>query len=129
MRIYFVLVRFYASSLISAGLDLVVFSVTFWMTGNILASVVTGRLSSLVNFVLNRGPVFHSHGSIPRALWRYYLLAVVLAGISYAAIRSASVWLGWNVIVIKILVETTLSLVSFSVQQTFVFTAEKSADL
>ncbi len=128
MRIYFVLARFYASSLVSAALDLVVFSITFWITRNILVSVVTGRMSSLLNFALNRSLVFRSQNSIPTALGRYYILAAVLAAISYGAICELSTWLGWNMIAIKILVETALSLVSFSVQRTFVFTVPASIE-
>jgi glycosyltransferase involved in cell wall biosynthesis len=121
MRIYFVLVRFYASSLISSGLDLAGFSVTYWLTRNILLSVVVGRTSSLVNFALNRGLVFHNHSSIRGSIWRYYLLAAVLGAISYSAIRGLSGWLGWNMVAIKMLVESLLSLASFSVQRTLVF--------
>jgi glycosyltransferase involved in cell wall biosynthesis len=121
MRIYFVLLRFYVSSLISAGLDLAGFCVTYWLTHNILLSVVAGRSSSLVNFALNRGLVFHNQSSIRGSIWRYYLLAAVLGAISYSAIRGLSVWLGWNMVAIKILVESLLSLVSFSVQRTLVF--------
>jgi glycosyltransferase involved in cell wall biosynthesis len=121
MRIYFVLVRFYASSLISAGLDLAGFSMTYWLSRNILLSIVVGRSSSLVNFALNRGLVFHNHSSIRGSIWRYYLLAAVLGAISYSAIRGLSSWLGWNIVAIKILVESLLSLASFSVQRTLVF--------
>jgi hypothetical protein len=49
------------------------------------------------------------------------MLAAVLAVISYSAIRGLSYWLGWNMVAIKILVESLLSLVSFSVQRTLVF--------
>jgi glycosyltransferase involved in cell wall biosynthesis len=121
MRIYFVLLRFYVSSLISAGLDMAGFTLTYWLTRNILLSVVVGRSSSLVNFALNRGLVFHNRSSIGGSIWRYYLLAAVLGAISYSAIRGLSVWLGWNMVAIKILVESLLSLVSFSVQRTLVF--------
>ncbi len=121
MRIYFVLVRFYVSSLISAGLDMAGFTITYWLTRNILLSVVAGRSSSLVNFALNRGLVFHNHSSIRGSIWRYYLLVAVLGAISYSAIRGLSVRLGWNMVAIKILVESLLSLVSFSVQRTLVF--------
>ena len=48
------LLRFFASSLISAGLDLVFFTFSFWLTHNILTAMIAGRLSSLVNFALNR---------------------------------------------------------------------------
>jgi glycosyltransferase involved in cell wall biosynthesis len=121
MRIYFVLLRFYASSLISAGLDLAGFGLTFWLTHNILVAMIVGRLSSLINFALNRSLVFHNRSSISASLWRYYGLAVVLGAISYTLIRGLSQWLGWNIVAIKILVETALSLVSFSVQRTLVF--------
>ena len=120
MRIYFVLVRFYASSLIAAVLDTVVFSLTFWITGNVLSSMIVGRTSSLVNFALNKKLVFHSQAGIGSALWKYYALAILLGVASYYAITAlASV--GWNVLLAKVVVETILSLVSFSVQRTFVF--------
>jgi glycosyltransferase involved in cell wall biosynthesis len=122
MRIYFVLVRFYASSLISAGLDLVGFSVAYWLAHNVLAAVAVGRSSSLVNFALNRRLVFHSRTGLSASLWRYYLLAALLAAISYGAIRGLSLRLGWNILLIKVLVESLLSLISFSVPRTLVFT-------
>jgi putative flippase GtrA len=121
-----VLVRFYFSSLISAGLDLAGFSVALWLTHNLLIAVVVGRLNSLINFALNRRFVFHNRASVKGALWRYYLLAAALGLISYGSIRGLSHWLGWNVLVSKILVETLLSVVSFSVQRTFVFTGGSS---
>jgi hypothetical protein len=70
---------------------------------------------------LNRSLVFHNQSSIKGSIWRYYLLASVIAVISYSSIRGLSSWLGWNVVAIKILVETSLSLISFSVQKTLVF--------
>jgi len=121
MRIYFVLARFYFSSFVSALLDLAGFSVALWLTHNILIAVVVGRLNSLINFALNRRFVFHNRASIKGALWRYYLLVAALGLISYGSILGLSYWLGWNVLAIKILVETLLSVVSFSVQRTFVF--------
>jgi hypothetical protein len=45
----------------------------------------------------------------------------VLGGISYGTIRGMSYWFGWNIVAVKILVETSLSIVSFSLQRTFVF--------
>lgn len=127
MRIYFVLARFYASSLVSAGLDLVFFTIAFWLTKSVLTAVVVGRVSSLINFALNRRLVFRSRTAIGSSLWRYYLLALVLAAISYGAIRGLSSWLGWNIVVIKVGVESTLSLLSFSVQRIFVFNDDQRA--
>jgi glycosyltransferase involved in cell wall biosynthesis len=124
-RIYFVLARFYASSLISAGLDLAGFSLTFALTRNVLISIVVGRLSSLANFLLNRGFVFHSSGQMGVALGRYYLLALAVAIVSYGSITALTSYLGWNVFVTKVIVDTLLSLATFSVQRTFVFSSRE----
>jgi len=121
MRIYFVLLRFYASSLVAAGIDFVGFSAAYALTHNILLSMIVGRLSSVVNYLLNRGFVFQSGASIRGSVWRYYLLVVVLAGIAFEAIRGLSLYLGWNVLAAKLVIETLLSLASFAVQRTFVF--------
>lgn len=121
MRIYFVLLRFYTSSLIAAAIDLVVFSIAFAMTQNLPFSFIVGRLSSLANFLLNRGFVFRSNASFPESLWRYYALVFVIGLLSYGSISILTGDLHWNMYASKILVETLLSLVSFSVQRTFVF--------
>lgn len=121
MRIYFVLVRFYFSSLIAAGIDMAGFSLMFSLTGNVFGSVLFGRLSSLVNFALNKRFVFHSHGTVGSALWRYYLLVAILALLSYESIHVLADTLRWNVFAAKILVESLLSLASFSIQRQFVF--------
>ncbi len=121
MRIYFVLLRFYFSSIVAAALDLAGFSLAFALTGNLLASVLFGRLSSLVNFVLNRRFVFHNRGPVPGALTRYYALAVAIAGLSYSLIWSLNRYARWNIFVSKITVDILLSFVSFAVQRTFVF--------
>jgi glycosyltransferase involved in cell wall biosynthesis len=121
MRIYFVLVRFYASSLLAAGLDLLLFTLCFAFTGAVLLSVVVGRLSSLVNFWVNRRFVFHSRRPLSAALWRYYLLAVGIGAASYGAIVTLHTYARWPVLAAKVCVDAVLSLVSFSAQRTFVF--------
>ena len=121
MRIYFVLLRFYTSALISAGLDLAGFSLTFALTHNVAVSIVVGRLSSLANFLLNRRFVFNSGGRVVGALGRYYLLAFGVAVGSYGMISGLTIYLGWNVFATKVLIDTLLSLATFSMQRTFVF--------
>ncbi len=121
MRIYFVLLRFYASSLVAAGIDFAGFSVAFALTHDVLTSFVVGRLSSLANFLLNKRYVFHSDRSIGGSLGRYYLLAVVVAAVSYGSIRGLTGYFGWNVFAVKLGVDTLLSFASFAVQRTFVF--------
>ena len=121
MRIYFVLLRFFASSLIAAGIDFAGFSIAFLLTHNVLASFLIGRLSSLVNFWLNRRFVFRSNVSMAASLARYYVLVIVMGCLSYGCIMLSVDHLHSNVYVAKVAVETLLSLISFSVQQTFIF--------
>ncbi|WP_047492157.1 bifunctional glycosyltransferase family 2/GtrA family protein [Terriglobus sp. TAA 43] len=123
MRIYFVLLRFYFSSLIAAGIDFIFFTVTFSLTHDVLYSMVVGRLSSIANFLLNRRFVFHSSTSVRGALWRYYALVVVFGAIGYGVITGLSRWLHVPVLLAKIVTETVLSLASFALQRLFVFPA------
>ncbi|MDE1160667.1 MAG: bifunctional glycosyltransferase family 2/GtrA family protein [Acidobacteriaceae bacterium] len=121
MRIYFVLLRFYSSSLLAAAVDLVGFSVTYSLSRNLLLSVVVGRLSSLLNYALNRGFVFRTKGSLISSLGRYYALALGLGTMSYVLLSLAVKRLGWPVVPAKIAIEVLLSLLSFAAQRTFVF--------
>jgi glycosyltransferase involved in cell wall biosynthesis len=121
MRIYFVLLRFYSSSLFAALIDFLGFTIAFAATHHLPTSIAVGRLSSLVNFALNRGFVFNSRAQVASSLVRYYILAIAVAILSYGLIRSATVYLHWNVFAAKIVFDVLLSLVSFSVQRTFVF--------
>jgi glycosyltransferase involved in cell wall biosynthesis len=121
MRIYFVLARFFASSILAAGIDFAGFSLAFALTHHVLASVVFGRLSSLVNFALNKKFVFHNRGSVTGALGRYYLLVIAIAALSYGLIRTLTTRAHWNVFLAKLTADILLSLVSFSMQRTFVF--------
>jgi glycosyltransferase involved in cell wall biosynthesis len=121
MRIYFVLVRFYFSALLAAGIDLAGFSAAFAVTGNVPASIVAGRLSSLVNFALNKRFVFHNRAPVSGVLWRYYALVGAIGALSYLLIWTLLHYGHWNVFVAKVTVDSLLSLVSFSVQRTFVF--------
>ena len=68
MCIYFVLTRFFLASLISAAIDFIVFTMVYSATGNLLASVAAGRVSSLVNFFLNRRFVFSRKGHLAASI-------------------------------------------------------------
>jgi len=125
MRIYFVLARFVLSSIVAAVLDLLLFVLTFALMHNVAAAVAVGRISSLVNFTLNRRFVFRSHIPLWRTLVEYYVLAFAVALASYGSITSLAHRWGWNVVAAKVCVDAVLSLVSFSVQRTFIFRRRK----
>jgi glycosyltransferase involved in cell wall biosynthesis len=128
MRIYFVLLRFFASSLAAAGIDFAGFSLAFVLTHNILVSMIAGRVSSLANFALNKRYVFRSGTPLLRSLLRYYILVAAIGAVSYGAIRGLTGHLGWNVFAAKLIVDTLLSLASFSIQRTLVFPQENTTE-
>lgn len=121
MRIYFVLARFVLSSIVASVVDFIGFTLAFATTGNLAIAVGTGRLSSLLNFAMNRRFVFRVRGSVLPALVRYYALVVCIALLSLALLRFTVHHLHWNVYLAKLCVDAPLSIVSFSVQRTFIF--------
>lgn len=121
MRIYFVIARFCMSSLAAAALDFFLFAITFVLTHSLAWSIILGRLSSLLNFVMNRSFVFRNRSSLAAILSRYYSLTVAIALTSYAALRFLTAAAHWNVFVAKLCVDAPLSLASFYMQRLFIF--------
>ncbi len=126
MKIYFVLLRFSFSSVLASAIDFVVFSLVYLLGRDILTSLILARLvSGGVNFAMNRSLVFRSSQATMFPLIKYFILFVVLAGLSYVSIRSLA-GIGMNVILAKILSESILFVASFAIQRDFVFVDAKS---
>jgi glycosyltransferase involved in cell wall biosynthesis len=124
MRIYFVLLRFASSSMLTSLVDFVVFSIFYSATAALGWSLIAGRLvASVVQFTVNRIVVFHSEASVLPALARYYLLVVVLGTTAYFLIDLGRARFGGHVVVLKALVETALFFTSYGLQSAFVFRA------
>jgi putative flippase GtrA len=122
LRIYFVLVRFSALALTSAALDFVLFSGMFALTQNVLISIAVARVfSGMYNFFGGKRWVFRSQAATGREAVKYVALALVLMGLSYCTITTLVGLLKFNVLAAKVLGEGLLFLLSFSVQNQFVF--------
>lgn len=122
MRIYFVLLRFASSSMVTSLVDFVVFTIAYAATGSLGWSLVSGRLvASAFQFTVNRSFVFHSPVSPIPALVRYYALVVALGTTAYFLIDFLRSYFGGHVLVAKVLVETLLFFTSYAVQSAFVF--------
>ncbi len=123
MRIYFQLLRFAFSSLLASFFDFIVFTIAFRLSSNIFLSLIIGRflVGSLLNYVINRRLVFHSKAGILKSLSKYYLALVVMSLFSWLLIRGVVAQLGLKVMFAKILVESLLFVLSFSIQREFVF--------
>ncbi len=123
LKVYFVFLRFLTLSLVTAGLDLVAFTVTYMGSSNILASTAAARVvAGTFNFYVARRLVFRSRGAPQTEFLKYVLLVVCLMAVSYGLLTGLVVFLGLGVFVAKIVAETTLFVASFAVQRVLVFT-------
>ncbi len=124
MKIYFVLLRFMLSSLSTSVVDFVVFSLAFLGSGSLAAGMLCGRGAALgVNFALNKRLVFRRRGSGYGVLVQYLALVAMLALLSYLSIRELQQWFGISTLTAKLLAESLLFIVSFSVQHDLIFAA------
>jgi putative flippase GtrA len=123
MRIYFVLLRFLIVSLISSGLDNIVFALVYGAWPVILGSQVAGRIGGAIfNYIANKRVVFHSDAPNVHAAPKYVLLVVFSGGVSYGLILLLVSTFGMKVVVAKVLAETLLFTFNFVVQRDFIFT-------
>ena len=93
-----------------------------------LATVVSRVVSSLVNFFVNHKIVFKSRENLGRTMIRYYLLCVIQMLCSYLLVTGLTLLCGANgllISVLKVVVDFGLFLISYQIQQHWVFKAKK----
>ena len=122
MRIYFVLLRFGFISMLTAGLDNLVFYLFFHASGMVPASLFGARLLALAfNYTAVRKAVFLSKAQHRIVLPRYLLLAAANLCLSGALIAFLTGVASFRVMTAKISVETFLFIANFGIQRDFVF--------
>ncbi len=122
LALAFLLLRFVLSSLGCAALDIVLFSVLTHGGLGVGAAVVTARAaSSLLNFGLNRGFVFHSDRPVAIAVTLYYLLVASIAMLSYLLTRALAESAGLPLVAAKVVADSLLFVASFLAQRHLVF--------
>ncbi len=91
----------------------------------LIATVVARVISSIVNYILNRNAVFESNTSVKKSVWKYYLLCFVQMILAAAGVFGFSALFGGGEalegLVYKPIVDVLLFLVSYQVQQRWVF--------
>jgi len=122
MRIYFVLLRFMASSLLAALVDNVVFASLFAMGGSIAMSQIGGRIfGTAANYLVNKRGVFQSKAPHGVILPKYILLVAISGVLSYSLILLFTDALGMGVIAAKLVAESILFFFNFIYQRDLVF--------
>ncbi|MCX6170077.1 MAG: glycosyltransferase [Ignavibacteriales bacterium] len=123
IRIYYIFIKYSASSISASIVDFIIFSLVYYSTYNITASIFIARLvSSLINFMVNKTYVFSIKGNSGITLLKYYLLLLVSATTALLVIKNLLLPIGINIIVAKILTETLLFFMNYQLQRSIVFT-------
>ena len=122
MKIYFVLLRFCSTSLITALIDNLVFLIAFHSLSNLLYSQVLGRaVAMLFNYFMVRRAVFRSSKTHSGALPKYLMLVLCSGAVSYACIRLLVSSFAISTIGAKLAVESLLFLANFAIQRDLIF--------
>ncbi len=117
LKVKTVLGRFFVR-IFSGGNDAVALKV-------LIATVIARVISSIVNYILNRKAVFESRASIRKSVWKYYLLCFVQMICAAAGVFGLSALFGGGEalegLLYKPIVDVLLFLISYQVQQRWVF--------
>ena len=138
LRIYKILgkkfIKFIFASFSSFVIDIILFQLfvllmkdTFTAVYITLATVGARVISAVYNYLINYKFVFKSKASKGTSLTKYALLAIIQMSLS-AGIVTVIVTLFpgcWETLV-KVIVDTILFLISYSIQQKFVFSSKKN---
>jgi len=122
LRIYYVLLRFVGTSLVTATVDYAVFLLTFALSSNVLLSQTLARAASVgVNFPLASRGVFRSQKGAKHTFPMFVLLVVSMGAVSYGLIQMFMLWFGWNVLAAKIAAESLVYVANFVIQRDVIF--------
>lgn len=122
LRIYFVLFRFFISSLSTALIDFIVFIICSSSGMSIFLSTFSARIiAGNYNFIVNKKIVFRSKSNSTLSFIKYWVLVALLGSISYLGIQTLVNYAHLNLLISKALIETLLFFLSFAVQRDFIF--------
>ncbi|WP_409252126.1 glycosyltransferase [Bacillus sp. SCS-153A] len=126
IKIYSVFLKFVSSSLLSFGLDILLFTVFTILFKEIypaefilLATIAARVLSSLFNYLVNKNIVFKSDSR--NTMLKYYSLSVVQMFASAFLVYAVYQIIGNGEVAIKIVLDSILFLISYVIQRDWVF--------
>ena len=126
-KIYFILFRYTAASLISALVDYIVFYILFQLNGSVLLSMVGSRLVSLlVNFLILNTRVYYSQKNSLVTFVKYVALVIFSGILAVQGINFLSFAAGMSVIMAKLVAETAIYFLNFFANTYLVFGLKRS---
>ena len=133
IRIYSQIIKFCTSSLLSFGIDFLIYSISLIMSGSILFSNAFARIISLhFNFFINKKFVFEEDKNTKTSSKEYFSylgLAAFIFVMNTLILRGIVETFNINAIIAKILTEVILFTLSYLVQKKLVFSREKVAQI
>lgn len=122
LKIYMVFLRFSVSSILTAIIDYVVFTVCMMLGGNLALGIAGARVvAGGFNFAVNRAIVFKDRSSHWWSLGKYVGCVLLMGTLSYYLIQILTLTVCSSVFVAKLISEGLLYLVSFILQRDFIF--------
>lgn len=126
-RIYKEIIKFSLSSLLSFGIDYVLFCILSAFTGQIAFSNIAARLvSATVNFEVNRRVVFGSKKSVAKSALAYIALALFILACGTLLVTFLTSEVGLSPFIAKLLTESSMFVLSYAVQHSAVFAGGES---
>lgn len=130
--VYQPFLKFAGSSLLSAGADILLFTLLFKMVLPVsnstlfLATALARIMSGLLNYQLNKHIVFGSKSTGSSESVRYAILFVVQLALSWFFVQLISQTFT-HIVLLKMLVDLSIFVLSFYIQRKFVFRYERSS--
>lgn len=122
IKIYKLLIKFAVSALSTSLLDFIAFSIVYFFTKQLFVAMSVARIISICfNFYVNKNMVFKRHKSSISQFAKYSVLALFLFLTSYFGIRLLANVIPASIYVLKVMMESLLFLISYSVQRDCIF--------
>lgn len=133
IRVYGIILKFFASSIASFLLDYILFNLLYLLTKKklFLSTFIARVCSSLFNYTVNRKAVFKSDAPLLQTTIRYYILCACQMLASYGLVKLFSRAFGDGsgiVALLKLIVDMFLYFVSFRIQQAWVFAKQPESE-
>lgn len=122
MRIYFVFIRFFSTSIIAAIIDNGIFAIAYIFYPSILFAQIIGRIFSICfHYTMNKNAVFKSTDPDIYAFPKYIFFVIIFGIVGYVFINFIVLKFHTAPIAAKFIVETVLYVMSFVVSREIIF--------
>ncbi len=123
IRIYFVVIKYCFSSIITVGIDYLCFWFVYsCLNCSILFATYCARAcAAFFNFAVNKRLVFKNNGSVAAQLFKYVILVFASGSVSGLCVTLFSKLTNGYTLLIKVIVECILFLFNYYIQSRFIF--------